>query len=280
MYTFLLFIISTAHPLLSKSLFPDSILSFQSSHPTQKNFNNTLLTYITPWNLNGLNLYHLNKHKIDIASPVLYTISSTQNSYTITGSDDLNIEGYPRYTFQSASLPLNEAGAIIKSHCSEHSNCKGVMIDGLYSIYNTWKKDFGKQLQFLCKELKEIPIVFAVPPIIFNSPISFIDSSMKYIGANGPQFAIGINFYGYVHCKGKSPIVVDRKNYHEWLKLSFGMIRWHENEMEHTFIAQDCIVVYPTMYSLQKRIEFAINNNYSIGIWELGQGMDYFMDLF
>lgn len=323
----LLITIQARHPLLKKELTKQPILQYKEKSEENirnnineedpkrekniKHFNGTIVGYITPWNLHGMIMMEDYKEKLDILSPVLYTIENTNGKNIISGTDELNIIGYPRYTFSSVKGNLKEVGKMIKKHCKQQKEkCKGIMIDGIFTLYNEYQQQMGKQLQMMLEELKELKIIMAIPPLsiftkrevemtkkyiqmyiimtydyvfrgsVFNSPLYFIDKAMKYIDAKGPQFAIGINFYGYATCKNKQPIVIDRKNYFDWLEATNESFTWNEKEHSHTFIVDDCVVDYPTILSLYQRIRYASKYNYSIGIWELGQGLDYFLDIF
>ena len=81
---------------------------------------------------------------------------------------------------------------------------------------------------------------------------------------------------------GGGPIVAAQ--YQEILRQHRPKLEWDESAAEHTleYTAQGerHSVYYPTLMSLQKRLELAFEFGVDISIWDLGQGLPFFMDLF
>lgn len=61
------------------------------------------------------------------------------------------------------------------------------------------------------------------------------------------------------------------------------VLQWKDNFAEHFFIYSDNqikhAVFYPSLKSISVRLAEAQSWGASISIWELGQGLDYFLDL-
>ncbi|XP_011303310.1 chitinase domain-containing protein 1 [Fopius arisanus] len=95
------------------------------------------------------------------------------------------------------------------------------------------------------------------------------------------QILMGLNFYGNNYApEGGAPILGSQ--YLKILESYKGKIQWDDRSKEHFFESKSPgsgFIFYPTLYSLQQRIDLARELGTGLSIWELGQGLNYFYDL-
>lgn len=129
-----------------------------------------------------------------------------------------------------------------------------------------------------------------------NAPIRWVaDSARDLLGprlAESPEHSrkvlLGLNFYGMVFgTKTSSPVVG-----HEFVSAlrdtGAARLRWDPEASEHHLtyeayaadgIAERRIMYFPSLLSIKMRLDVADRLGLGASIWELGQGLDYFMDL-
>jgi chitinase domain-containing protein 1 len=124
-----------------------------------------------------------------------------------------------------------------------------------------------------------------------NAPIYWIKNAIKHIcpdtvahvTAKRAKILLGLNFYGNDYTpNGGGPIIG-----HEYLSLLKNVksrLQFDEKDVENFFEVRTSngrhIVFYPTLHSINERISLAQELGTGLSIWELGQGLDYFYDLF
>lgn len=130
-----------------------------------------------------------------------------------------------------------------------------------------------------------------------NSPLSWVERCITSLTADishRAQILMGLNFYGYDYTSGGGgPIVGSR-----WLQLLSSAesldSSWDDQSSEHMFTVvtpasgrkshahqhgSRHMVFFPSLLSLQTRLQLASQLGVGLAVWELGQGLTYFFDL-
>lgn len=119
-----------------------------------------------------------------------------------------------------------------------------------------------------------------------NSPLPWISETLSNLFDDNEidpkKILLGVPFYGYDYKSGRGRAVTGK----EFIEILGNKVEdvWNEDEKEHEFHyksgGKDCIVYYPTLDMIQQRLNFAKKRGYGVGIWELGQGLEYFFTIF
>ncbi|XP_053697930.1 chitinase domain-containing protein 1 [Sabethes cyaneus] len=124
-----------------------------------------------------------------------------------------------------------------------------------------------------------------------NAPLYWVKNAVMHICPDSAsdlerkraKILLGLNLYGSDFTpNGGQPIV--SHEYLALLKHLKGHLTFDEHDVENFFEVKTStgrhMVFYPTLYSINARLKLARELGTGISLWELGQGLDYFYDLF
>ena len=119
-----------------------------------------------------------------------------------------------------------------------------------------------------------------------TSPLPWIEGCVLSLSPNYElrhKILLGTNLYGYEFSR-QGPAPLSAGPYLERLRQLKPELQWNEQSGEHIIQIDNPsdprMIVYPTLNSLQARISLAHRLSVGLGLWEIGQGLDYFYDLF
>jgi chitinase domain-containing protein 1 len=94
------------------------------------------------------------------------------------------------------------------------------------------------------------------------------------------KILMGLPFYGYRFSSAQIPEAYTASNYLELLrKESRSPVSWDAHSKEHRLVDSGGFLWYPSLLSLLYRLQLAEEMGVGIAIWELGQGLDQFLDV-
>uniref|UniRef100_A0A8R1DFR2 Glyco_18 domain-containing protein n=1 Tax=Caenorhabditis japonica TaxID=281687 RepID=A0A8R1DFR2_CAEJA len=110
------------------------------------------------------------------------------------------------------------------------------------------------------------------------APYGWFENCIFYLKDNTFKTLAGLNFYGYEFSGGKlNSIVSDR--FLEVLRNKKSILEFDKKSMEHRLRTESSIIYFPSLSSLELRINMAHRYGVGIAIWDYGQGLNYFTNL-
>ncbi|DAZ98379.1 TPA: hypothetical protein N0F65_000698, partial [Lagenidium giganteum] len=280
-------------------------------------FPNDALGFVTPWNGHGYDMAKLFGYKFSYISPVWFQVREDRKSQrpVITGQHDIDaawirdVRRFAEEALVEASSEKKDGPAIVPRVVYERNRLSSedipVIIDELVTLADKHKFEgyvfeipvvegtielllrIGEALQRSKRLLivvltrssnsGELPITHEVfkqlLPVVHrfamnaydvrlpgpNSPFPWLEETLAQLDDDEREkMLMGLPFYGYDNHGAPR----HAECYHEYRKDG------HRH-----------VVYYPCLQFLADRLKLFQENNVGVVVWELGQGLDYFVDL-
>ncbi|GAV03212.1 hypothetical protein RvY_13671 [Ramazzottius varieornatus] len=151
-----------------------------------------------------------------------------------------------------------------------------------------------EDFNFLASSVKAFSVMTYDHPRTYSSagaiaPLPWVIDSIESIVPEAKEkskrkkILLGLNHYGYDFSRKSGANALTSSAYLDQLAKYRPSLQWDATGREHVYKYSDetgeHIVHYPTLKSLDERINLSIMMNVGLAIWDLGQGLEYFLDL-
>ncbi|KAJ1355277.1 hypothetical protein KIN20_012614 [Parelaphostrongylus tenuis] len=114
------------------------------------------------------------------------------------------------------------------------------------------------------------------------APYEWVEQSVSALLNRAPDLAshlmLGLNHYGYEY-SGDGMQAVNFDQYLQKLKQSDSKLEWDAKAKEHILVTPGSKIYYPSLTSIEMRLNIARKYGVGVGIWDFGQGLNYFTQL-
>ncbi|CAJ0933916.1 unnamed protein product, partial [Mesorhabditis belari] len=200
-------------------------------------------------------------------------------------------------------------GAVIEIWMSAMMQSRGGATNYLIETLNNWGEAFhekGMQIIapvgpplndknevtgiFTKEMLESLPLVDYLQVMTYDfpggrgvAPYDWVHETIRVLTQDNPRNAerlmIGMNHYGYRFVQAGESAAIQRNQFLEELEQEGAKFEWDDTVKEHRVVTEEAISYYPTLTSIELRLNLAKKYGVGIGIWELGQGMHYWTQL-